>query len=56
MKMQRSTAIQLINELAYALDFGESDIIQLSDRTKALMSDALARDELSEAIGHESAA
>lgn len=55
MKMQRSTATQLINELSYALDFGESDIIQLSDTAKVLMTDALARNELSETIDRESA-
>lgn len=55
MKMQRSTAVRLVAEITAALDAAAGDIISLSDSAKALMSDALARNELSETIDHESA-
>lgn len=54
MKMQKSTARRLLAELSTALEknIGE-EIIVLSDSVKALMTDALAREELVETIENE---
>ena len=50
MNMQRSTAKQLCNALQKALSDNPDDVILLPDSVKALMNDALARDELQKAI------
>ena len=52
MKMQQSTAKRLVIEISYSLDnvAGTGEDIIMTDVAEALIRDALARDELQNAI------
>jgi hypothetical protein len=53
MRMQRSTAKLLVDEISEALQHNSGEIITLNDYTTALINDAVARENLQQTIGNQ---